>query len=371
MSKYQKREFRLGDWYLTTRGNSPAWYRTRYDAGTKRTERVSLGCTDFEEAKQALTTWYLENLKLDSDNLAPEKMPLATVLLDYYNNHALKLASARSRKILIRYWNEFWKDATVSDVRSVARQEEFQAFLLDKGLNVGSVNRTLEVGSAAINRAWKRGIISNAPYVSKMKDDRDLNDIKKGADISLEELRTFYRASEEDHWRDLLIILMGTACRPGAARELRKEQLDFERGLVFLNAPGRKQTGKNRPTVKLPPTMAEHFKNHPAGVLVRFRGQETAKNEHMMRNSRRRAGLADDVNLYSIRHFCARWMRQNGVDAWACGAQLGHGAGGRLTVTARYATADPEYMLKSCAALENLLQKVIAEPADEKDNKVA
>lgn len=363
MAKYQKRTFQLGEWYLAQRENSPAWYRTRYNTETKRTERVSLATDDFEVATRTLTDWYFANLKLNDDHAAPEKLALSAVLLDYWNNHAQKLASVKSRKILIRYWNEFWKEATVADVRSVTKQEEFHEFLFAKGLNVGSVNRTLEVGAAAINRAWKRGALSSAPFVRKVKDDRDLRDIKKGGDITLEQLRAFYRASEAEHWKDLLIILIGTACRPEAGRQLAKEQLDFEQGLVHLNPKGRRQTDKHRPTVKLPQAMADRFRNYPDGVLVRFRGQAMLKNERVMRRSRDRAGLPKDVNLYSIRHFCARWMRQNGVDPWTCAAQLGHGAGGRLTITERYATADPTYLAASCNALENLLTLVLAPEA--------
>ncbi|MGO8506423.1 hypothetical protein AB9F35_33790, partial [Rhizobium leguminosarum] len=76
--------------------------------------------------------------------------------------------------------------------------------------------------------------------------------------------------------------------------------------------------------------------------------------------ARKRAVLGEDVNLYSIRHFCARWMRQNGFDPWSCAAQLGHGAGGRLTMTERYATADPLYLQAPFNALETLLQAVVA-----------
>jgi len=89
------------------------------------------------------------------------------------------------------------------------------------------------------------------------------------------------------------------------------------------------------------------------------------KNQAVMRRSRERAGLPDDVNLYSIRHFCARWMRKNGVDPWTCAAQLGHSAGGRLTVTERYAEADPQFLATSCNALENLLTLVLAPEASQ------
>ena len=360
MGKFTRREFQCGEWYIGQRENSPAFYRCRYDKPTRSTQRISLGVTDFREACEKLSTWYFENLRLEADSIAPEKMPLANVLLDYWNNHAQNLASAPSRKILLRYWNEFWGEATVADVRSVPRQEEFQRWLAAKGLNVGSVNRTLEVGAAAMNRAWKRGVVSSTPFVHKVPDKRDLRDIKKGADITLDELRAFYRGSESTHWHDMFVIMIGTACRPEAARQLTREQIDFDLNLVHLNPKGRLQTAKHRPTVKLPPTMRSRFLDRPAGPLVLWRGQPMAKNEHMMRAARKRAGLDRGVNFYSLRHFCARWMRMHGVDPWTVAAQLGHGMGGKLTVTERYSHADPTYMRASCDALEQLLVAMCA-----------
>ena len=50
-----------------------------------------------------------------------------------------------------------------------------------------------------------------------------------------------------DHLRLMLMILIGTACRPEAALELTGVQLDFEDRLIDLNPRGRAQTKKFRP----------------------------------------------------------------------------------------------------------------------------
>jgi integrase len=50
----------------------------------------------------------------------------------------------------------------------------------------------------------------------------------------------------------MLMILIGTACRPEAALELTGEQLDFEDRLIDLNPRGRAQTKKFRPVGRCP-----------------------------------------------------------------------------------------------------------------------
>jgi integrase len=359
MGKYTRRGFQLGEWYLCQRSHSPAWYRARFDARTRNTDRVSLCTTDEAVAQERLTAWFYENRRLSADAVPPEKMPLVDALLDYWTGHAINLESAKSRKILIRYWNEFWGGASIAEVRSAPRQEAFHKFLADKGLNTGSINRTLECGAAAINRAWKRGVISSAPYVMKVPDARVA---PKGRPLSVEELRQFYHGSIEEHWRDLMTIVIGTACRAEAARALTKAQMDFEQGLITLNPEGREQTIKYRPVVRMPDTLRRRFQGRPEGFLVRWRGERIAKHEKVMRAARKRAGLDTGVNLYSVRHTCSRWMRSQGVSMDDIGCQLGHKPEGNDT-TMIYVTFSPDYLRAPCAALEKLLQAVCGQEA--------
>ena len=71
----------------------------------------------------------------------------------------------------------------------------------------------------------------------------------------------------------MLMILIGTACRPEAALELTGAQLDFEDRLIDLNPRGRAQTKKFRPVVKMPEALATRSLHAPEGRLITFRGQ--------------------------------------------------------------------------------------------------
>src|SRR4029077_18792714 len=80
-----------------------------------------------------------------------------------------------------------------------------------------------------------------------------------------------------DHLRLLLMILIGTACRPEAALELTGAQLDFEDRLIDLNPRGRAQTKKFRPVVKMAETLASVLAGAPTGPLITFRAQPVRK----------------------------------------------------------------------------------------------
>ena len=52
--------YRVGDYWLAKRPGKKIWNRVWYDKCSKSTRRLSLGTTDFEEAKQKLTDWFIQ-----------------------------------------------------------------------------------------------------------------------------------------------------------------------------------------------------------------------------------------------------------------------------------------------------------------------
>lgn len=353
-------EFVIGRYSLKKRGGR--WYRVWHDG---RTLRASLNTSDEEVAKTRLLEWYYENHKMGAGFQKPASVSLAEVLLDYWNHHAKNLVSAQTVKILLRDWNTFWGNATVGDVRDINRQEEFHHYLRKRGLSDNSVNRVLEIGRAAIRRAWKRGVIDNCPYIETVKPELDK---PMGEALTINQLRAFYhQGSDEQHWKDFFILMLGTGGRTSAAVRLTKEQLDFDEGLIFLNPKGRRQTNKYRATVRLLPTIRERFKDRPDGALVVFHGKAVGKVSHIIRIARNRAGLAPvkrgkggaRINSYSLRHTVARYLRQQGVSLEEIAAQIGHKRVG-YNMTLRYTPHAPDYLAKSAEALERLLQEVTA-----------
>ena len=186
-----------------------------------------------------------------------------------------------------------------------------------------------------------------------------------GRPLKIAELAGLLKAAP-DHLRLMLMILIGTACRPEAALELTGAQLDFDDRLIDLNPRGRAQTKKFRPVVKMPDALATVLANAPSGRLVTFQGRPVKKINKAWRGMRAAAGLDEEVNPYSIRHTVARWMRQNGVPAWEVAAQLGHKSRDYRT-TELYAAFDPAYLENAVRAIDLLFERLRASfaPVDE------
>ena len=208
-------------------------------------------------------------------------------------------------------------------------------------------------------------MIDSFPYVAVVEGE---NDKPMGEPLTLDQLRAFYRGSNEQHWQDFFLLMLGTGGRTGAAVRMHKEQLDFDNGLINLNPKGRKQTSKFRPVTRLLPTLRERFQDRPDGALITFHGKPVGKISTCMRIARNRSGLAPvkrgkngvRINSYSIRHTVARYLRMEGVDTAEIAALVGHKRFG-FNMTLRYMPHAPDYLKKSSEVLEKLLRAVIEE----------
>jgi integrase len=360
MPRYTKHSFQIGEWWLSQRSGSPAWYATCYDTAAQRTRRVSLGTDDFEQARQRLLERYLEQHR--PENALADAVALADILLDYYKKHGTEVRSAGSVKTSCGYWVDFFGEASIAEATKPPQLEAFVAHLVAQGFSTAYIQRILGVGKAALQRAWRRGEIAGVPYIPSVKVDYGE---PLGRPLKIAELARLLQEAP-DHLRLMLMILIGTACRPEAALELTGAQIDFDELLIDLNPRGRKQTKKFRPVVKMPDTLVRVLANAPSGRLVTFQGRPVKKINKAWRGMRQAAGLDDDVNPYSIRHTVARWMRQNAVPAWEVAAQLGHKSRDYRT-TELYAAFDPAYLQDAVRAIDLLFDKLRASsaPVDE------
>lgn len=157
-------------------------------------------------------------------------------------------------RLSLNYWLDFFGDEFVDKLSSVERQEAFHRWLLAKGTKSTTASRVLTAGRAAINRAWKRGEISSAPFIHPMPNARQAQQSAepKGRALEVEEVARLLSASDVEHFRAFVLIMLATTGRPDAIRELTLAQCDVDTRLIALNPPGRTQTTKYRPTVRMP-----------------------------------------------------------------------------------------------------------------------
>ena len=191
------------------------------------------------------------------------------MLQNYWNGHASKIASRESAKAGIDLWSEFWGASTISDL-TVQRQEEFVAWLKERGYKNAYVSRVLSVGRAAINRAWKRQEIVSTPYII---DEHDRSDAREPYRLNPEQMFALLEAAKQ--WPHLFVFCMislNTLARHDAALDLRPAQVDLDLRRIDLNPPGRRQTKKHRPIVPITDTLLPFVKDRECLRFVRGKG---------------------------------------------------------------------------------------------------
>jgi len=344
----QERPGQIGDYWLSKRRGSQQWCRTWYDAATRQTRRESLGTADFQEGKLRLWEWFAKHGRIGQQQ--PQDAALAMVLVRYWERHACNLPSAEFAKIALRYWSDFWGEATVSEV-TAARQREFVKHLAASGKSPGYIKRILTVGKAALNYAYREGEIASVPYILPGEDGEARDRV-----LTVGESAALWLVTTLPHERMMLALLFGTMARPEAALDLRREFVDFDRWLLTQNPPGRRQTRKYRPVVPVAHFLRPALLAAPEGPLVQWRGKPIASFKTAWRALRRRAGLGPEVVAKTIRHTVATELRAAGVPEAEIQGMLGHKAySGRTEVYAKYR---PDYLGQALAVIDGYVERV-------------
>jgi hypothetical protein len=352
----------VGNYWLSKKpgreGAADAWCQTWYDKRTRQTCRVSLGTADFQEASFQLANWVVTNV--GDEKTRPDQVLIAAVLIAYWEEHAKKLPSAGTAWNGLCYWQEFWKQAAVSEI-TPREQRRFRQWLADKGIADGGIDRILSDGRAALNRAVKWQELTEAPHIFELQTAEDKRSREPlGRPIVPKEMALLFDAANSRHMLSYLMIATNTLARPSAVLELRGAQYDDTHDRVDLNPPGRKQNKKHRPILAVTPTLKPWLQavTDPTLRYVAY-GRSPIKSittawELLVEE----AGLDERVTPYSIRHGMAREMRKRKVPKEQISIFLGHLPKDSDATTSIYAPYDPEYCSEALTAIESVMGEI-------------
>lgn len=143
--------------------------------------------------------------------------------------------------------------------------------------------------------------------------------------------------------------ICGAALMPTVGRG----HVDLEQGVFYRRAVGRRQTKKRQPPVKLPPRLLAHMRRWAARGLARktvveWNGKPVDSVRKGFAAAVEAAGLGADVTPHILRHTCATWLMQGGVNLWDAAGFLG------MTVQqleATYGHHHPDYQQEAIIAL--------------------
>jgi integrase len=143
--------------------------------------------------------------------------------------------------------------------------------------------------------------------------------------------------------------ICGAALMPTVGRGY----VDLERGLFYRRAIGRRQTRKRQPPVKLAPRLLAHLRRWKRlglskKAVVEWNGEAVTSVRKGFESAVLAAKLSPKITPHILRHTCATWLMQSGVDLWD--------AAGFLGMTVRqledtYGHHHPDYQCEAAEAL--------------------
>ncbi len=342
--------FQIGDYYLTQHGSSPVWKAAFYDSSARQTRRISLGTKDLHEAKIALAEFVVQ--QVTPKDARPADVPLALVLIRYWEQHGSDLPSDQVTQIALRRWTEFWGESSVADL-TMSRQNEFVDWLKRHDYKNSYVDRIMSVGRAAVNRAWKYGEITSAPFI---RGERDRSDQKSPYLLNQSEMARLIEATKRTpHLYVFVMIMINTLSRPDAVLDLRPAQVNLTDRRIDLNPKGRRQTKKYRPIVPITDTLLPFVSSAAGERFVMWWDKPVGSIKGAFNRAVAFAHLPRLITPYSLRHTMATELRRRDVPVWEVEGLLGHRRPG---VTERYAHFSPDYLSKGRRAIDDYLAEL-------------
>lgn len=338
----------LGAFWLSQRPGRPHYYITWFDRHNGQTRRQTTGTGDLEEAERRLAEHFQLSERLDRER--PSDVPLMTILDRYYHEHASKLPSKAAAQYAIARLREYCGDMTVADFRK-KEQQPFADAMREKGSSEGYISRTLSVVRAALRRAYDNEEIATIPPFIRLTRGEPRDRV-----LSLTESAMLFNAANGDAQFLYLLLAFGTCARPSAILDLTKVQIDFDRSLIRLNPPKRRQTKKWRPVIPMVETLRPWLEAAPEGPIIRHkRGRYTKLGwDAIFKRMVKRAGLTE-VSPYVIRHTVATEMAQRGVPQIEIEMFMGHNLASK-NITGHYIHVRPEFLKSAVKALEEYFE---------------
>lgn len=245
----------------------------------------------------------------------------------------------------------FGANTPVSAITS-AKVDEYVGELQRRGQAGGTINRKLAALSKTLRHAVRLGALPAVPSIERRKEgeprERFLTEPEAQALI---DLLAHWGKPEEAL---LVTFLLDTGARLGEGLALRVADVAEDR--VTLGAGGASKTGEWR-VVPLTRRLREAL----GGIKYHQRTDRVFHiNRYTFTKLYGRAvdhlKLGDDVVIHTLRHTCASWLVQRGVDLRRVQAWMGHRS---IQTTLRYAKLSPTSLFEAVSVLDDKPTNVV------------
>ncbi len=379
--------FEYGGYWIGRAHGTPVLYAYWYDRGSRQTPRRSLGTEVLEEAKTRLIK--LAGAARTDGSRSPDAVSIARALDHYYENDVKHKPSATQAFQAISLVHSFLKTLRLNSAPPVSsfgpiRQREFMQWCRENhDHSAAYIARLLSVVSAAF-RFGKRLVVITDELGNKHEVqllDMAPDVVTQAARVAellelpeptprdwlptFEEFGRFIDAIDkrQENLFRFVILALNTWARPQTIIDFRDNEATVNRrfGIIDLNPPGRRQTVKYRPKIRLTDNLC--------GWLDHWKLEEGAGEAPMLWDGEPISAIkrtfvrhAEECKLDSftpgtIRHFMATMVRRQKppVDKEQRDVWLGHDE--KRTANA-YEAFDPDYLHDCMQATEKVISEL-------------
>ena len=312
---------------------------------------IGTGTRDRREAETALARYIAERNRPNGPS-TPDQMTVAETLAIYGEKHAPNTAAPDRIAYAIEALLPTLGALPVGSITG----EVCRRYAEDRERSPGTTRRELGVLQAAINFAHGEGYLTAAPRV-RLPGKSPPRDRWLTREEAAKLLRAARRLTRGKHLARFILVALYTGTRSSAILRLQfvpnttGGHIDTERGVMYRRASGQAETKKRTPPAPIPQRLLAHMRRwerQGARFVVEDHGNPVRSVKTAWRAALSASGI-EHCRPHDLRHTCATWMMQRGVDKWAAAGFLGMG----LDMLERvYGHHHPDHMRSAVEALD-------------------
>ncbi len=327
------------------------WCVEWWDGGTRR--RVSAGT-----ANPAIARQFLADFEAAAER-RPTHLTVAEALTRYGEGRRGKIiaydrleGAAKALRVAIgdlrvdqvtqARWDRYAADR-------VTRPRPKQKAFKPQPVSSSTLRREYNVLRAALRLAWKDGYLVKPPAIQPPAETAP-----RDRYLTKQEARRLIEAAKTPHVKVFVALAVFTGARRGSILALTWDRVDFERGMIDFQEPGRPLTKKRRSMVpitdQLLPLLQHASEQRIGDYVVEYEGKKVP---HGLRWSFKRlcqaAGLTWQPTPHVFKHSVASWMAMDRVPIDQAADWL---ATDPATLRRTYRKFDPAYLRPVAASLK-------------------
>jgi integrase len=276
---------------------------------------------------------YLAKKFIPNHERHPSELTISEVLMMYAKTRAPNHAAPKLVSYHLGPLLDFWGEKLISDIKGQSCRN-YVEWRLSQKRKESTARRELITLRAAVNAWHEESPLPALPVVVVPPEGE-----ARQRYLTRREAARLLRAARRlgaDHVARFILVGLYTGTRHAALLSLSwlpsisGGHVDIAQSVIHRRGFGQRETNKRRPPARIPERLMSHLRRWQRSDMVNgishvitWQGQPIQKERRAWARVVNMAGLSAEVTPHVLRHTCATWALQEGVEQWHVAALLG------------------------------------------------